>query len=778
MVSDFGLQRAFPVFEKMMQIHLCARYQRLLLVVLSGVILLSACSRDPQVRKQKFYNAGVEYLNKGDAKKAALQFMNALQIDPKFAEAANVLAEIQFRQRNYSQAYSLLQQAIAAKPDYLPSHRGLAQVYRLSGKLADAEKELQFILDHSPDDIEALLNLGALQTQQKKFADAEGTLNRVLELQPNHVGALVALASLKKDAHDLPAAESYLKLAADKNPRSVPLHLNLIKFYIATGRSAEAEPLFSQALRVSNNDIAVLEAQAGYYEGLKKYTEAEAVARKIQTSHASDPKYWGNLADFYVRIGDWARAKIELERLYQQHKDDPGTLHKLIELHLTLNDRRAAEGLNEILLKKNSKDSYGHMFKGRLDLADGNVDNAMLEFNETAKNRPDWATVHYWLAQAHIQKGNLQQAKQELEIALRYDPKYQTALVSLTKLDSATGMVDKALADSRRLAANSPGDVDSMLLYSQSLLRKGDYATAEKVLKVLLERAPGNAETHRLSGVLYLAHQNLGGARKEFKQAWELQPQSKSLLENVVSGYFVAKQPDGAVDFLKDEIKSRPRDALLYRELGQVYLWEKKRAAAVPVLQTALNLAPADPESTILLADSYAAEKKSDEAVRLISQAMQQHPKDAGLMLQSGMIYEKLQRWDDARGVYERELQLDGDNALAKNNLAWLLVEHGGNIDLALKLAQQAKEKLYDNPQVTDTIGWVYYKKGVYKTARDYLKQSAEKDQKNATFQYQLGMAERQLGNQDEARRDLLNAVTLDPQSPEAALARAVLAQQ
>ena len=762
----------------MMQIQLCARRQRLLLVVLSCGILFSACSRNPQVRKQKFFKAGVEYLNQGNTKKAALQFMNALQIDPKFAEAANILAEIRFRERNYSQAYSLLQQAIAAKPDYLPSHRGLVQIYRLSGKPADAEKELQFILNHSPDDIEALLNLGALQTQQKKFADAEGTVNRVLELQPNHVGALVALASLKRDAHDLPAAESYLKLAIGKNPRSVPLHLNLIKFYIATGRSPEAEPLFSRALQMSNNDITVLEAQAGYYEGLKKYTEAEEIERRIQASHANDAKYWGTLADFYVRMGDWAKAKSELERLYQQHKDDPGTLQKLIELHLTLNDRKAAEGLNEILLKKNSQDSYGHMFKGRMDLADGNVDNAIQEFNNTAKDKPDWAAVHYWLAQAHIQKGNLQQAKQELETALRYDPNYQTALVSLTKLESATGMVDEALADSRRLAANRPGDVDYMLLYSQSLLRKGDYATAEKVLKVLLERAPGNAEAHQLSGVVDLSHQNLGGARKEFKQAWDLQPQSKSLLEAVVLGYFVAKQPDAAIDFLQNEIKSHPDDALLYRELGKVYLWEKKRAVAIPVLQKALSLSPADPDSTILLADAYAAEKKSDEAVHLISEATQHHPRDAILMLQSGMIFEKLQRWDDARGVYERAVQLDSDNALAKNNLAWLLVEHGGNIDQALNLAQQAKEKLYDNPQVTATIGWVYYKKGVYKTARDYLKQSVDKDQKNATFQYQLGMAERKLGNQDEARRDLLNAVTLDPQSQEAALARAALAQQ
>jgi tetratricopeptide (TPR) repeat protein len=761
-----------------MYIQHCARSVRSPLVALLCGVILAACSRDPNVRKQKFYQAGVEYLKKGDVKKAAIQFKDALQVDPKFAEAANVLGEIEFRQGDRRQAYSLLQQAIAAKPDYLPPHQGLAQIYRLGGRLDDAQKELQFILDRSPDDIQALLSLGSLQRQQKKLADAEGTLNRILELQPNHVGALLALASVKTDAHDLPAAERFLKLALDKNPRSVPVHLTLIKFYITTGRAAEAEPLFSQALRMSNNDIQVLEAEAGYYEGLKKYPEAEAVAKRIQASHASDPNYWGALADFYVRISDWTRAKSELERVFQLHKDDPGILHKLIEVHLTLNDRRTAEGLNESLLKKNPQDSYGHLFKGRLYLADGNVENALLEFNEAAKYQADSAALHYWLAQAHIQKGDLQQAKQELETALRYNPGYQTALLSLTKVDSATGMVDRALADSRKLAATNPGDVDAMLLYCQSLLKKGDFAGAEKVQKVLLERAPGNAEVHRLSGVLYLAHQNLGAARKEFKQAWDLQPQSKSLLEGVVLGYFVAKQPDAAVDFLHDEIKSRPRDALLYRELGQVYLWEKKRPAAIPVLQTALSLAPADPDSTILLADAFVADKKSNEAIRLISEAMQRYPKNADLMLQSGMIYEKLQRWDDARGVYERELQIDSDNALAKNNLAWLLAEHGGNIDLALKLAQQAKEKLYDNAQVNDTIGWVYYKKGIYKTARDYLKQSVEKDQKNATFQYQLGMAEKKLGNQEDARRDLLNAVSLDPNAPEAALARAALAGQ
>jgi tetratricopeptide (TPR) repeat protein len=141
------------------------------------------------------------------------------------------------------------------------------------------------------------------------------------------------------------------------------------------------------------------------------------------------------------------------------------------------------------------------------------------------------------------------------------------------------------------------------------------------------------------------------------------------------------------------------------------------------------------------------------------------------------MIFEKLERWDDARKAYSRVLELDSENVLAKNNLAWLLVEHGGNIDVALTLAQQAKEKSSDNAQITDTIGWVYYRKGVYKTAEEYLRQCVDRDRNNATFQYQFGMVEWKLGNRDEARRRLQNALALDPGFADAQAAKIALAR-
>ena len=50
---------------------------------------------------------------------------------------------------------------------------------------------------------------------------------------------------------------------------------------------------------------------------------------------------------------------------------------------------------------------------------------------------------------------------------------------------------------------------------------------------------------------------------------------------------------------------------------------------------------------------------------------------------------------------------------VAANNLAWLYAENGGNLDVALSLAQTASQQAPDDPKVNDTLGWIFYKKSL-----------------------------------------------------------------
>ncbi len=51
-------------------------------------------------------------------------------------------------------------------------------------------------------------------------------------------------------------------------------------------------------------------------------------------------------------------------------------------------------------------------------------------------------------------------------------------------------------------------------------------------------------------------------------------------------------------------------------------------------------------------------------------------------------------------------MEVDPQYPLAANDLAHLMLEHGGNVYVALSLAQIARLRLPELPNVADTLGW------------------------------------------------------------------------
>ena len=95
---------------------------------------------------------------------------------------------------------------------------------------------------------------------------------------------------------------------------------------------------------------------------------------------------------------------------------------------------------------------------------------------------------------------------------------------------------------------------------------------------------------------------------------------------------------------------------------------------------------------------------------------------------------------------------------MAANNLAGLYSEHGGDLDRALQLAQTAKEAVPEDPLISDTLGWILYKRGVYQRALSLLQQSATKLPDSGEIQYHLGMVAYKVGDADLARKALTRA--------------------
>src|SRR6478752_356120 len=92
-----------------------------LLFCLLLALCFTACSRDPNVRKQKYFDSGEKYFAEGKYREAAIQYSNAFQIDSRFAQAHYKLGQVYLRLGDTRHAFPELQRAVELSPNNYPA---------------------------------------------------------------------------------------------------------------------------------------------------------------------------------------------------------------------------------------------------------------------------------------------------------------------------------------------------------------------------------------------------------------------------------------------------------------------------------------------------------------------------------------------------------------------------------------------------------------------------------------------------------------------------------
>jgi len=155
-------------------------------------------------------------------------------------------------------------------------------------------------------------------------------------------------------------------------------------------------------------------------------------------------------------------------------------------------------------------------------------------------------------------------------------------------------------------------------------------------------------------------------------------------------------------------------------------------------------------------------EKKEDQAIAQYKTVLEKNPKQTAPHMLLGIMYDTQKRFDLSEKHYRAALDINPDFAPAANNLAYLLTTQDKNINEALGFAQKAKEKLPLDANIMDTLGLIYYKKGLYDSAIGEFSDSLEKIPDNAIVHYHMGMAFHKKGDKDRARAQLEKALSLN----------------
>ena len=218
-----------------------------------------------------------------------------------------------------------------------------------------------------------------------------------------------------------------------------------------------------------------------------------------------------------------------------------------------------------------------------------------------------------------------------------------------------------------------------------------------------------------------------------------------------------------ARDHVTSALARTPNSPALLIMLAKIEFTANNVGKAEATLRKALECDPANPEPYGLLAQLYVQQGKLENAKHEFSEIARLQPRSIAAPTLLGVLCYATRDMAGARSWWEAALRVDPSAAAAANNLAWLYAESGTNLDAALELALTARGKMPDQPEINDTLGWVYYKKKMGRTATQYLGLSASKDETNPVYQFHLGMAYAQVGEDGKARRLLEKALSMNP---------------
>ena len=328
-----------------------------------------------------------------------------------------------------------------------------------------------------------------------------------------------------------------------------------------------------------------------------------------------------------------------------------------------------------------------------------------------------------------------------------------------------------------------PTAADGYALRAVAEINRKQFMAAEQDARKAIDVAPASSAGYVQLGNLKFAQKRFQEAEANYRQALEREPRSNDALRGLMNTYVARKQIDAAVAAAELQISKAQGNSGFYDLLGTVLFQQKKdlNRAAVALIQ-AVQLDQNNSDARIKLAQVQTAEGHVDDAIATCQQGIKNNPKDASFYVLLGQLLQSRQDWNGATEAYQKALAIRPENPMASNDLASVMLQSGGNLDVALSLAQTARRGMPDSPNVADTLGWIYYQKGAYRSAVDLLQEALRLGQEsnstdNPRFHYHLGMAYAKSGQTTLARQQLQQALKLNPSSSDAEDARKQLAE-
>lgn len=741
-----------------------------LIASLALLVALAGCSRSARYYRDKADKlaAGGKYED------AVLNYRKAIQKDSRDGDAFFGLGSANLQLRKFSEAYQDLNRAVELLPArddvkvkfadfvlsaYLADRRRPAKLYEQVNNISDQ------LLKRDPRSYDGLRLKAYLAVTELRLDAAKDFFRRANEVKPMQPQVIVGWTQLLFQNKENAEGEKLAYQLIEKDKTAKAMYDVLIAHYMVQGNPAEAEKVLK--LKAANNatDPGSTLELAGYYAANSKADEMNAVLQGMLNNKAFPLRYL-QVGDFYSARQRWDEAIAEYEQGAKAYPKDKIVYQKrMASVWVSQGKGEQAGKIVDEILKEQPGDEPAQAAKASLLLASGKrdqIEQSVTQFQALVNRDPKNAVWHFNLGRALVAKGDLAGARGQFQQSIQNRADFVPPRLALARLSQSNRDIPGMLRYANEVLRIVPNNPDARLLRAVATMST-DPAAGAGQLTALEQSYPRNPEVQFQLAIAEMRQKKFKEADDRLQKLLRDSPTNVSVLTAIAQLYAAEGHPDRAMGFLEDELKKSPDSLALRMLLAQSAEALKKYDVALAQYQQILAKSPKLQSVQVAVGQVYQLMGDSGNAIASYRKAMELTPKDGRAAMLLGDALAMLNRNSEAQAAYRQALQQQPDNVLVMNNLAFMIAETGGSLDEALKLAQKAMAKAPKQPNIADTLGWIYMKKNLNDSAVQVFRGLTQEYRENPTFHYHLGLALLQKGDRATARTELNTALSGKP---------------
>lgn len=290
----------------------------------------------------------------------------------------------------------------------------------------------------------------------------------------------------------------------------------------------------------------------------------------------------------------------------------------------------------------------------------------------------------------------------------------------------------------------------------------GDYNNAGAICSNILKTNPNHPESLLLTGMTLNKLKNYTTALQILERALIFHPAKYAIITEKAISNIGLYRYDEAEKFLEESIRLNPDYEKSQIQLAICKKLKKEPDSAVEILKNWLKTKPNSTSALNNLANLYTEQNRMEEAEIYYQKTIDVDPNNAKAIINLGYCLQLKGNIDKAEELFTKGLKFAPNDSFAISKFA-LLTAQKGETDKAFEILDSATKRKIIDTNILNTFGSIFMQTGELTKAKNAFLESLKINPDKAETLTLLGQVYNSLSHLNNAEEVLLKAIELNP---------------